>query len=320
MIEYDLIICVFACDTIEKYKNQILKINETWGKLANSLNNVKLLYFLGEERTDLEGSQYINLPDVKNDIQSAIYKQFQGLKYIYENYKFKFVHCCGTDTYINIPKMLKYILLFNENKNLYIGGSGYERELDNKKFYFHDGGPGFIVSIECLKKLYPYLDIIVNHWINLCKKNNKNELCVASDVAIAYYLQSSEINSHILKDDKAFITCNHKGGKFFEIIIFKNELDKKNEISKLYNCNSFSELQENLSFLEDNLSENVIINDPNLNNYFIVISFLNDCEKIKRNNLVRFPYNIYEIICCHNMSLYDFDDYTRLLEENNYYL
>ena len=29
-----LIICLFACATLPKYKNQFLKIEETWGKCA----------------------------------------------------------------------------------------------------------------------------------------------------------------------------------------------------------------------------------------------------------------------------------------------
>ena len=44
---YDIIFCIFGCDTIPKYKNEILKINETWGKIALQYN-IKLLYFLGE--------------------------------------------------------------------------------------------------------------------------------------------------------------------------------------------------------------------------------------------------------------------------------
>lgn len=29
---YNIIFCVFACDTIENYRNEILKVKETWGK------------------------------------------------------------------------------------------------------------------------------------------------------------------------------------------------------------------------------------------------------------------------------------------------
>ena len=31
-MEFDLIFCIFGCDTIPKYRDEILKIEETWGK------------------------------------------------------------------------------------------------------------------------------------------------------------------------------------------------------------------------------------------------------------------------------------------------
>ena len=54
---YDIIFCIFACPTIPKYKNQILKVNETWGKEAIQ-HNCKMLYFFGEELFRLLGGGY----------------------------------------------------------------------------------------------------------------------------------------------------------------------------------------------------------------------------------------------------------------------
>ena len=51
MDTYDLIIGVYACDTQIKYKNQILKMNETYNNLLGEYKNIKLIYFLGEEKT-----------------------------------------------------------------------------------------------------------------------------------------------------------------------------------------------------------------------------------------------------------------------------
>jgi len=79
MENFKLIINIFGCPTIEKYKNQILKINETWGKKALSLG-VKVIFFFGEEKTDLIGDNYIYLPTLKNDYNSAPWKQYLGLK------------------------------------------------------------------------------------------------------------------------------------------------------------------------------------------------------------------------------------------------
>ena len=46
---HEIIIAVFGCDTKDKYKQQILKIEETWGDTAKK-NNILVLFFLGEEK------------------------------------------------------------------------------------------------------------------------------------------------------------------------------------------------------------------------------------------------------------------------------
>jgi hypothetical protein len=211
-MKIDYIICLFACDKIEKYRKEIRIINETWGKQC--VNNIKILYFLGEEKTDeFSGDSYINLKNVKDDYNSASYKQFLGLKYIYENYQPKFVFCCGTDTFINIPKLLLLLQDFDPNDTLYIGGHGDGRKIGNKIYYFHSGGSGFIISSESLNKLYPILHNIMDQWIQICNYNDVNNLICACDVAIAYYLQQPNINTKIIKKEN-FFACNYQGYMF----------------------------------------------------------------------------------------------------------
>jgi len=245
--EYDLVICVFGCDTVEKYRNQILKINETWGKDAESNPNVKLLYFLGEEKTSLQGSQYINLSGVKNDYASCAYKQFLGLKYIHEHYTAKFTICAGTDTYINVPKLVNYLFRFNHKANLYIGGHGDYRQIIDRTVYFHSGGAGFVITQECLRQLYPKLTTITDDWNELCSKNNYYYYLGACDLAIAYYLQHPDIQSTVIKaDDCLFNGCNYKGNPCHsDVIHTKNiitchfmsleDFDEFNKILKLNN-------------------------------------------------------------------------------------
>jgi len=247
--EYKLIICVYACDKIDKYINEINAINATWGKLCT--NEVKLLFFLGEEvNPEFVGPNYINLPTVKDDYLSASYKQFLGLKYIYENYKPEFVICCGTDTYLNIPKLLYYINKFNPLESSYIGGHGCSRKIGDKNYYFHAGGPGFIITYNCLEKIYPQLNKLMSDWINICIQNNIQHLIPACDVAVSYYVQQENINATIIyADDLTFLTCNYIG----------------------YPCHL---------------------------------------------NMV----NIQNIIACHYMSIDDFYNYTRILQENNYFI
>jgi len=205
---YKLIINIFACPTIEKYKNEILKINETWGSTAKNMG-VKLLFFFGEEKTDLIGEEYIYLPKVNNDYESASWKQYFGLKYIYENYNSEFIFTCGTDTFININNLLIYLDTLNSNEKLYIGGHGALRKIGNNDIYFHSGGAGFILTNPILEELYPNFENLQNSWKIICENNNITNLLYACDVSIAYFLmQQSDIK--IIKNNN-FYGCNYIG-------------------------------------------------------------------------------------------------------------
>ena len=203
-----LIICVYACDKIPKYISEIETINNTWGKLCT--DNIKLLYFLGEKvNPQFTGEQYINLPNVLDDYASASYKQFLGLKYISENYTTDFVICCGTDTYLNIPKLSLFLNQFDPTENLYIGGHGDVIKIGDKQCYYHTGGPGIILTQHCLRALYPRLNTLMADWLNICNTHNLN-LHTACDVAISYFLQQE--NTIIVKmNDLSFTHCNYHG-------------------------------------------------------------------------------------------------------------
>lgn len=196
---YNVIINIFGCTTIEKYKNEIIKINETWGKKAE-----KILFFLGEEETELKGDKYFYLKNVKNDYASSSYKQNLGLKYIYENYNADFVFTCGTDTFINIDNMTNYISKFDKNENLYIGGHGDIRVVKGENIYFHSGGAGFILTNTALSLIYPYLHDMSEKWALI----SPPELINACDVSISYFL--SKTNTTVVKNTN-FYNCNHKG-------------------------------------------------------------------------------------------------------------
>ena len=206
---YKIIINIFACATIQKYIQEIRKINETWGKKAEE-NGIKILFFLGTEPTQFtDTSKYIHLEHVSNDYQSASHKQNLGLKFIYENYTADFIYTCGTDTYIHIDNLLSYIKQFDKNKTLYIGGHGDYRQIGDENVYYHSGGGGFILSYKVLEYLYPRLHTIQYEWETLCIKNNIAYLCTACDLLIGYYVRT--INTiEIIKSPK-FYGCNYKG-------------------------------------------------------------------------------------------------------------
>lgn len=211
MEDYDLVICVYACDTIPKYKNQLLKMIEIYSDMLKDFPNIIILYFLGEEMTDLVGEQYIHLSGVKNDYLSASYKQFLGLKYIYEHYNAKFVMCNGTDTYVNIKKLNMFLQKYDYNDTLYIGGHGDKRNLGITEVFFHSGGPGFIITKCCLDKIYPTLETFMDKWIKICTDNHIQYLIPACDVGIAYIVNLPEVNAKTISCDLSFTHCNFKG-------------------------------------------------------------------------------------------------------------
>lgn len=259
---YNVIINVFACPTIEKYKNEILKINKTWGATAEQMG-IKVLFFFGEEQTDLIGDNYIYLPGVKNDYESASWKQYLGLKYIYDNYNANFIYTCGTDTFINIKKLLSYLDIFNRNKKLYIGGHGDIRMVGNLSIYYHSGS-GFIITNKILNELYPQLDGFHNQWGEICKKYNIVDfLLCACDVSIAYFITNIK-DVETVKNEN-FYACNYLGHyccldkmNIHDIIschrMSLDDFDNYQKILDIYNnynklCNTPSDINEHLPTL-----------------------------------------------------------------------
>lgn len=219
MEECKIIILIFACDTVEKYRNQIIAINETWGKKCEEYSDIQIVYSLGEEITEnslchqnnQSNIKYIYIDGVENGYESASYKQWIGMKYVYEHYKCDFVFCIGTDTYLNIPKLRRFVDKFNPTNDYYIGGHGCHRQIGNKYYYYHSGGSGFIITHPVLKKLYPFLPYLMDHWKHVCKTNFVDYLSVACDVGISYYTNHPEMGCQCVKDDLAFKSCNYKG-------------------------------------------------------------------------------------------------------------
>jgi hypothetical protein len=204
----DLIIGIFGCHIVARYMEEIRKINETWKTYSDK---VTVLFFLGGEPTEeFSGPSYIYNKDLANDYMSASYKQYYGLKYIYENYTPKFVFMAGSDTFINVPKLLKYLRILNHEEPLYIGGHGDRRRITDKDTYFHSGGAGFVITVPCLAKLYPGLSTAVDRWIDICKEQKVGYLSNACDVGISYFI--GETDTIVIKKE-GFFGCNYKSSK-----------------------------------------------------------------------------------------------------------
>lgn len=268
--DYDLIIVVYGCDTIERYKTEILKCQETWVKDAKMFSNIKVLFFLGEEVV-LEGDDYIHLKDVKNDYISASYKQWHGIKYVYENYNPKFIMIIGTDTFVNIPKLMFKLFEYDYTKKLYIGGyAGNSIPIINgNEFYYHPGGGGIILSNSCLPYICSYLKDVnkfMEKWMKFCDDSINGDIGIigdrtgkckeyypACDVCLAYmiFLAGKEIET--IRLDNNFYSCNYLG----------------------YNCHGLPD------------------------------------KGVKKGE---------DIITCHYMRPIDFDNFHKLLKDNNYYI
>jgi hypothetical protein len=254
-----IVICVFACVTIEKYRLQVDKINETWGARAKLFEFVEVLFFLGEEQTAYQGEQYVYIPRVQNDYLSATYKQNLGLKYVYEKYKcMEFVFVCGTDTYINIDRLVYFLSFFRADEKIYIGGHGTEDEFNKQlKVKQHYGGAGFILTRKCVSILYPLFDDMTRNWIYLCKSNDQEKLIPCCDYCIALHAKLFDftMETYVLH----FYECNHKGmidvsGLNGYYSIYECCVNKMNH-AKLISCHNMS-LEDFDEFTEILVSNN----------------------------------------------------------------
>jgi len=247
---YNIIFCIFGCDTIERYRQEILKVKETWGKVAEQPTDkaakppsseqptdkaakppsaeqptdkaakppsseqptsYKLLFFLGEEGP-FDTDDCVHLENVENDYLSASYKQYGGLKYIYENYNFNYVFICGTDTYVLTDNLIEFINQepqINPDKPLVIGGHGDNRQICGLSVHFFAGGAGIILTKAAMNIIYPELKTMQEEWMWLCVENGYNTYIPACDLSLCYFLKRSGIT--FLNVVNRFFDCNYLG-------------------------------------------------------------------------------------------------------------
>lgn len=202
---YKMIILIYASIIQPKYKEQVEICLSTWVPVADK-HGIKCIFVLGEEKTDYNDPHFLYLPGVANDYMSASFKQYLGLKYISENYNFDFIFVCGTDTYPNITKLYALLNTFDKNIPMYIGGHGEHIMINQKLYYFHSGGAGFILTSKANEILYPYYQNVNQWWIKWCSWDIVN----ACDVSMAVLCQLLEIYS---VNNEGFHACNHKNFK-----------------------------------------------------------------------------------------------------------
>jgi hypothetical protein len=229
-----LVICIYACPTIPKYKKQIEKVTQTWGKIAKSFG-IEVLFFLGEEESEFVGPEFVYLPGVKNDYKSASFKQNLGLKYIHDNYNAEFVLVCGTDTYVNIRNIMLFLKEFTGVEKSYIGGHDEIRVMNGHQFVFHDGGAGFIITGTLLADLYPQLTTMYENWSVICMKNGMPDLADCCDVCLPFFIYQCVVDYKIYTIYDGFYRCNYKG-----LVHGKECCTRKMDVRKIITCHFMS--------------------------------------------------------------------------------
>ena len=105
--------------------------------------------------------------DVREDHESAAFKQYLGIQWIMANYDPDFLYVAGSDVHVNVPNMLRLVDQFNPTFPFYIGNAGLIDNCLNSNVLLHDGGPGFILTSETLKRMKPHLNGFQERWIKL---------------------------------------------------------------------------------------------------------------------------------------------------------
>jgi len=242
----DLIILIFGCLSKSKYFEELKVIEETWSKETHTFN-IKFKVFVGNEpyNNNFNFSNLEIIPlNTKDDYYSATIKQYQGLRHLLK-LDFKYVFVMGSDTFVNIPKLLRLLESLNYQDKIYLGGHGDNRQINQENIYFHSGGAGFILSKNLVIDLFKNFPDIEKQWKIFL--NNNNYFIHACDVSIAYFISKlKEIK--IIKNNN-FYHCNYLGRPCCRSKINKKEiitchLMKSNDIKTYY-----QELKDNNFYL-----------------------------------------------------------------------
>lgn len=204
-----LCICIFACMTVPKYRDQIETCLATWGQRAVA-SGVHVYVILGEQPPDVvdqDGITFWSCPDTGDTYASALDKQNRGLQRIWDHSgeTLEFVYVCGTDTYVRVDALLSLLRHVDPGRPLVLGGHADTRRILATDVPFFYGGAGFVLSREALRRLRPLLPTMTADWRALCPP----ELNAAGDVCLAYYGQQVGLRRSTFH--ARFRECNHRG-------------------------------------------------------------------------------------------------------------
>lgn len=199
-IKCNVCILIFGCVIIEKYKDEIDGILNTWGKTCDSLN-IPYFIFIGKNIEEFKNNEHfieLDYKDVKDDYLSASYKQYLGIQWIMSKYDPNFLYIIGSDTYVNIEEFLLTLSKYVPNEASIIGNAHYKIRVTEFVFFLHTGGAGIILSRESLNILKPYFYKFQERWTNIITYTygKDNNYIAACDVSLVLLCEFKNIISH----------------------------------------------------------------------------------------------------------------------------
>jgi hypothetical protein len=200
---------------------------------------------------------------IKNDNIEIIYynknNYFEIINSLDEK-KFDFVMITYNNTYINYNKLIEFLKRLDKSKNLYIGGHGDLRVINNITFHFHSYLPGIILT----KSSCSILDnpLLSDKYDKLCLKTNP-ELEKLYGVAIGYY---AKIFNFELIDSPNIHYCNWLGSP-----CHINQINKREIITCTNMTNK--DVVDFEKFLNTNITGFIILPGGGLGNLLFQVFF-----------------------------------------------
>lgn len=159
-------------------RERALSVQSTW------LAGFEIAYLIGGYYFDRELRMVSLGETVQEDYQSATFKQFFGIKKIYEMHPdFDWLFITGCDAYVFKENLEKTLSEFDPTRDYFIGGHCGKAEVGGKIFFYPSGGPGFALSKALVEKIASRLDEMAHAWVA-----NQTSHRSACDLAMAYFL------------------------------------------------------------------------------------------------------------------------------------
>lgn len=188
----EIIICIVVS---ENDITKIESIQNTWLQHVIQ-NNIKYYFFVDDKYKNIKLDNLVYINNLENDTHFNIIRYFDSTDY-------DFILINYLDSFLNVKNLLSFLKTVDSKEQLYIGGHGDYRNVNNTKFLFHSFTPGIILTKPATKLL---LDS--NLMTNYNKYCYNNDLKNISGVAIGYYVYLFNIKTII---NNNFHFCNWKG-------------------------------------------------------------------------------------------------------------